>query len=117
MADTKKPLRLPVVWQEAKDLIQAHRRYIVLGLGLMVVNRVSGLALPVSSKFLIDEVVGNDRRDLLLWLALGVGAATLVQAATSFSLSQVLSITAQRAIMDMRKVVQAHVTRLADPLL
>ena len=112
MADTKKRPRLPVVWREAKELIQAHRRYLVLGLGLMVVNRVSGLALPVSSKFLIDEVVGNDRRDLLLWLALGVGAATLVQAATSFSLSQVLSITAQRAIMDMRKVVQAHVTRL-----
>ena len=112
MADTKKPPRLPIVWREAKELIQAHRRYLVLGLGLMVVNRVSGLALPVSSKFLIDEVVGNDRRDLLLWLALGVGAATLVQAATSFSLSQVLSITAQRAIMDMRKVVQAHVTRL-----
>ena len=112
MTGTKKRPRLPVVWREAKELIQAHRRYLVLGLGLMVVNRVSGLALPVSSKFLIDEVVGNDRRDLLLLLALGVGAATLVQAATSFSLSQVLSITAQRAIMDMRKVVQAHVTRL-----
>ena len=78
----------------------------------MLVNRLAGLVLPASSKFLIDDVLPQGRGDLLRQLALAVRLATLVQAATSFALSQVLSIAAQRAITDMRKSVQAHVLRL-----
>ena len=89
-----------------------HRAKLGVGLALMIVNRLSGFVLPTSSKFLIDDVLGNGKSELLLPLALAVGAATLVQAATGFTLSQVISVTAQRAIMDMRRRVQAHVTRL-----
>jgi ABC-type multidrug transport system fused ATPase/permease subunit len=78
----------------------------------MLVNRVSGLVLPATSKFLIDEVIGNERAELLTTIALVAGAATLVQAVTSFALSQVLGVAAQRAIADMRKTVQEHVARL-----
>ena len=77
-----------------------------------VANRLAGLVLPASSKFLIDDVIGNNRVELLKVLAFAVGAATVVQALTSFSLSQVLGVAAQRAITDMRKVVQEHVARL-----
>ncbi len=83
-----------------------------LGLVLLVVSRLSGFVLPGSSKWLIDEVVGNDRFDLVLPIALAVGAATLIQAATSYALSQVVGIAAQRAIMDMRKAVHYHVLHL-----
>ncbi|UCF42212.1 MAG: ABC transporter ATP-binding protein [Gemmatimonadota bacterium] len=78
----------------------------------MIVNRLAGLVLPGSSKFLIDDVVGQGQAALLLPLAAAVGGATLVQAGTSFALAQVLGVTAQRAIADMRKAVQAHVSRL-----
>ncbi|NIM51723.1 MAG: ATP-binding cassette domain-containing protein [Gemmatimonadales bacterium] len=78
----------------------------------MLVNRLAGLVLPGSSKFLIDDVIGEGQGNLLIPLAAAVGIATLVQAGTSFSLSQVLGVAAQRAITDMRKSVQAHVTRL-----
>jgi subfamily B ATP-binding cassette protein MsbA len=64
------------------------------------------------SKFVIDEVIGNRRVDLLLPIALVAGAATIVQAITSFGLSQTLGVAAQRAITDMRKRVQAKVMRL-----
>jgi len=57
-------------------------------------------------------VVGNGRWELLSTLALAAGVATLVQSSTSFALSQVLGVAAQRAITDMRKVVEAHVMRL-----
>ncbi|HYW72517.1 MAG TPA: ABC transporter ATP-binding protein, partial [Pyrinomonadaceae bacterium] len=67
---------------------------------------------PASTKYLIDLVVGQGRTDLLWKLALVAAAATLVQALTSFSLSQVLGVAAQRAITEMRKKVQAHVSRL-----
>ncbi len=83
-----------------------------IGMVLMLINRVSGLVLPASSKYLIDDVVGKGQSRLLVPLALAVGIATLVQAVTSFGLSQVISVTAQRAITEMRRRVQAQVTRL-----
>ena len=89
-----------------------HRKKLAFGLGLMVINRLSGFVLPSSSKWLIDEVIGNERLELLMPLALAVGVATLVQAVTSYSLSQVISVAAQGAIMEMRKRVHDHVIRL-----
>jgi subfamily B ATP-binding cassette protein MsbA len=108
----KKKLEAEAVWREARELIWARRGRISLGLGLMLVNRVAGLVLPASSKYLIDDVAGQGRADLLMPLALAAGAATLVQAITSFSLSQVLGVAAQRAITDMRRRVEEHVARL-----
>ena len=108
----KKPLSLPVVWREARDLVWVHRRRLSLGLGLMLVNRLSGLVLPATSKYLIDDVIGKHQGELLVWLAAAAGGATLIQAATSFALSQVLGVAAQRAITDLRRDVQAHVLRL-----
>ncbi|MEX2534981.1 MAG: ABC transporter ATP-binding protein [Trueperaceae bacterium] len=100
------------VWGEARSLIWAHRDKLGIGLLLMVVNRLAGFVLPGSSKFLIDNVIGRQQLDLLLPLALAVGAATVVQAVTTFALSQVVSVAAQGAIMDMRRRVQEQVTRL-----
>ena len=112
MNDPKKPPSRSSGWREARNLIWAHRRRLGLGLGLMLISRVAGLVLPASSKWLIDEVVGKNRSELLLPIALATGAATLVQAATSFVLAQILGVAAQRAITDMRKRVQARVMRL-----
>ncbi|MDE2956160.1 MAG: ABC transporter ATP-binding protein [Bacteroidota bacterium] len=89
-----------------------YRRTLAVGLGLMVINRLSGFVLPASSKWLIDEVIGNDRIELLVPLAVAVGLATLVQAFTSYGLSKVISVAAQRAIMEMRKRVHDHIIRL-----
>ena len=108
----KKRVTAAAAWREARELVWAHRRRLGLGLVLMLVSRLAGLVLPASSKWLIDEVVGNNRADLLLPLALAAGAATAVQAVSSFVLSQILGVAAQRAITDMRKRVQAQVMRL-----
>jgi len=108
----KKPVSAADAWREARELVWAHRRRLALGLVLMLVSRLAGLVLPASSKWLIDEVVGKGRADLLLPLALAAGVATGVQAVTSFVLSQILGVAAQRAITDMRKRVQAKVLRL-----
>ena len=108
----KKKLDAAMVWREARALIWARRGRIALGLALMLVNRLAGLVLPASSRYLIDDVAGQGRADLLMPLALAAGAATLVQAVTSFALSQVLGVAAQRAITDMRRQVEEHVARL-----
>src|SRR5437868_10123399 len=116
MADSQtrppKPTITPGAWQEARSLIYAHRGRLALGLALLLVNRLAGLVLPASSKWVIDRVIGQHHPELLLPLALAAGGATLVQALTGFALSQVLGVAAQRAITDMRRTVQAYVLRL-----
>ncbi len=108
----KKQVDYSNAWQEARSLVVARRGRLALGLALMLVNRVAGLVLPATSKYLIDDVIGKQRADLLVPLALAAGGATMVQAVTSFALSQVLGVAAQRAITDMRRRVEAHVARL-----
>jgi ABC-type multidrug transport system fused ATPase/permease subunit len=113
MTKTKKqPLARSVVWREARELMWRHRRYLAIGFVLMLVSRLAGLVLPWTPKVLIDTIIGQDRTDLLLPLAAAVAVAAIIGAVTSFALSQVISITAQRAITEMRRRVQSHVARL-----
>jgi len=101
-----------MVWREARELVWSHRYRLAAGFGLMFFNRMLGLILPASSKVLIDEVIGKQRTDLLWVIAVAAGTATLLQAVTSFVLTQVLGIAAQRVITEMRKSLQSHVARL-----
>ncbi|HEV7857714.1 MAG TPA: ABC transporter ATP-binding protein [Pyrinomonadaceae bacterium] len=112
MAEKKKRVSISSAWGDAKDLLWAHRYRLSLGMLLMLVNRLVGLVLPASSKYLIDEVIIKHRGDMLMTLALVAGGATVIQAISSFTLSQVLGVAAQRAITEMRKSVQEHVARL-----
>jgi ABC-type multidrug transport system fused ATPase/permease subunit len=112
-SEKKKRQRLTAAaWKETRALLAARRWRLALGMFLMLINRASGLVLPATSKYLIDDVIGQGRVELLKPLAFAAGLATLVQAITSFSLSQVLGVAAQRAITDMRRRVEAHVARL-----
>lgn len=111
----KPPRKRPswsVVWREARDLLVVHRGRLLIGLALMLVNRVAGLVLPGSVKPLLDEVIGKNNHDLLKWLVLAGVIATVIQAIAGYSLGQLLGVAAQRAINDMRKRVQDHVLRL-----
>jgi subfamily B ATP-binding cassette protein MsbA len=99
---------LPQVW----ELMRPRRGLLALGFVLMIINRVSGLVLPYSTKFLIDTVINKHHVNQLRPLVLTVLAATLIQGATSFSLTQLLSKAAQRLIADLRQQVQVHISRL-----
>ena len=100
--------QLPEVWA----LLRPRRVLLAVGLLLMAINRVSGLALPASTKFLIDDVIGKRQTKLLLPLVAAVLLATLIQGVTSFALTQLLSKAAQRMITELRRKVQEHVGRL-----
>ena len=104
--------RLRALWPELEELVGPRRGLLAAGLVLIAINRVCGLVLPASTKFLIDDVIGRRRADLLAPLVGAVVAATLVQGVTSFGLTQMLSKAAQRLIAELRRKVQAHVGRL-----
>jgi ABC-type multidrug transport system fused ATPase/permease subunit len=98
----------PVVW----ELMRSRKGLLALGFLLMVINRVSGLVLPYSTRYLIDSVITKHHVQLLRPLVLTVLAATIIQGITSFSLTQLLSKAAQRLIAELREKVQAHISRL-----
>ncbi len=99
-------------WEEARELMYAHRHRMALGLFIMVINRAAGMVVPATTKYLMDNVFIKGQWDLLPKLAMAAGLATLVDAVTSFANSQILGVAAQGAITDMRKDVEAHVMRL-----
>jgi subfamily B ATP-binding cassette protein MsbA len=100
------------IYRDLKELVWPRRYLFALGLALVFINRAASLVLPGSTKYLIDDVVQNRREDLLWPLVGVVGAAIVVQAATSFGLTQLLSASAQRLIAQMRIRVQTHIGRL-----
>jgi ABC-type multidrug transport system fused ATPase/permease subunit len=97
------------IWQ----LIRPRRALLALGLVLMALNRVSGLVLPASTKYLVDDVIGKKRLHLLYPLVGVVLAATIIQGLTSFTLTQTLSKAAQSLIAELRRRVQEHIGRLS----
>src|SRR6188768_1555626 len=103
----KKKIDSKAAWREFRELVWVHRRRLSIGLTLMMISRLAGIVLPALSKYVIDDVIGKGRHELLMPIALAAGAATIVQALTSFGLGQTLGVAAQRAITDMRKKVQA----------
>jgi ABC-type multidrug transport system fused ATPase/permease subunit len=111
-SDKKKVSRvldqLPEIWA----LMRPRRGLLAIGLVLVAINRVSGLALPYSSRYLYDNVLKLHQTQLLAPIVGGVLLATLLQGVTSYILTQTLSKSAQRMIMELRRKVQEHVGRL-----
>jgi len=99
---------LPDVWA----LIKPRRALLILGFGLMAINRVCGLVLPASIKYFVDLVAVQHKIHLLTPIVLGVLLATVIQGLTSFTLTQLLSKSAQKMITELRRQVQAHIGRL-----
>ncbi len=105
--------RLRTVLPILGELIRPRRGLLALGFLLMVINRVSGLVLPYSTKYLIDTVMVKHHLELLRPLVGAVLLATLIQGVTSFGLTQLLSKAAQRLIAELRSKVQTHIGRLS----
>ena len=95
-----------------KTIIWPRRNLVFLGLLLIVIRSLSGFVLPLQSKILLDDVVPNNDYSLLYSLIFIVIGSIVVQAATSFLLTKVLSIQAQYLISELRAQVQKKVLSL-----
>jgi ABC-type multidrug transport system fused ATPase/permease subunit len=107
-----KKRKLTSAWPEIWALVYPRRWIMLGGLLLLVVNRVAALALPASTKILIDDVILKRHGYLLLPLVGAVLGSTLLQAGTSFALTQLLSKSAWLMITELRIKVQSHIARL-----
>ena len=110
---SKKPKVTGVSLRNAfHEIIWPRRKLISLGLFLILLNRLSGLVLPASTKYLIDEVLGQGQIDLLFKLLGLLAVAIAIQAGTAFLLTMLLSVEAQHLIANLRAQVQKHVLQL-----
>jgi subfamily B ATP-binding cassette protein MsbA len=107
-----KKIKLSSVSYILKNIIIPRKYILLLGLFLIVINRLSGLVLPGASKYLIDEVINKSNMDLLYTILFVVAGAVLVQSVTSFSLTRLLSVEAQNLIAQLRSSVQKHIIYL-----
>jgi ABC-type multidrug transport system fused ATPase/permease subunit len=103
-------------WAQLPDviaLIKPRRGIIALGFLLMIVNRLCGLVLPASTKYLLDDVMLKKQTHLLWPIVGAVLGATIVQGISSYSLTQLLSKSSWRMIAELREKMQAHIGRLS----
>src|SRR5438445_4373965 len=112
-AKQEKSARLRELLPEVWVFIKPRRGLLAVGFAVMAINRVAGLILPASTKYLVDDVILKRHLQMLVPLVLAVVGATAVQGITSFNLTQLLSKEAQRLIAELRRKVQAHVGHLS----
>lgn len=108
----KKKIDYSSAWAEARRIIWDARWRLLLGSVLMLISRLAGMVLPASTKYIGDDIFTQKNYGLIKWIALAIGISTLIQGVTSFALSQILGVAAQRAISNMRMRVQRHIERL-----
>ncbi len=94
------------------EIIWPRRKLVALGLVLIVLNRLAGMVLPFASKYIIDDALTPGAYQLLYTLIGAIGIAVAIQAASSFSLTMLLSVEAQHLIAQLRSQVQKHVLEL-----
>jgi len=104
--------RLKLILRDAGEIMWRSRRRLLIGVPLLLINRLTSLVLPGTAKYLIDDVIGKGDVKMLWTLATISALAALVGGTTDYALAQVLGMAAQRSITDLRKRIQQHVQRL-----
>ncbi|MBT1690314.1 ABC transporter ATP-binding protein [Dawidia soli] len=95
-----------------KTIVWPRRGALSVGLLLIIISRLAGLILPGSTKYLMDDVIAKHDLQMLKWLLIVVTLAIIVQSITSFVLTNLLSVEAQRLISVLRANVQKQILRL-----
>jgi ABC-type multidrug transport system fused ATPase/permease subunit len=111
MAKSKK-LKNVTLAQVFKTIIWPRKKYLSIGLVLIIISRLAGLVLPGASKYLIDDVIPKNDSTMLKWLIVAIVVAIFIQSVTSFALTQILSVEAQHLISQLRAKVQRHIIQL-----
>ena len=95
-----------------KTIIWPRKNILLVGLVLIIISRLASLVLPGASKYLMDDVITDGNIEMLKILLIVVGAAVIVQAITSFLLTKLLSVEAQRLIAILRAQLQKQILKL-----
>ena len=84
-------------------------------LALVLVFGVTGLQLlqPMIARFIVDQIYGAKRWDLLLWGPLAFAGTAIVSAGLSYGQRYSMSWAGQKVIYDMRNKLYQHLQQLS----
>ncbi len=108
----KKKLQNITFGQVFKTIIWPKRGLLLIGLILIILRSAASLALPAATRMVLDDIVPNGDVDLLKQVILGIALAIMVQAGSSFALTRLLSVHAQKYIAELRVKVQKQILSL-----
>jgi len=95
-----------------KEFIWPRKKIVFIGLILIVIKSLAGLAMPFITKELVDNVFPNNDMQSLYQLVSILAGAIFIQAAISFFLTKLLSVEAQHLISLLRAKVQKKLLKL-----
>ncbi|MFN6090598.1 MAG: ABC transporter ATP-binding protein [Cyclobacteriaceae bacterium] len=107
-----KPKSKVTIGHVFKTIIWPRKNILFVGLLLIIISRAAGLVPPWATKPFMDDILVRRDLDKLPDLLIWVTVAILIQAVTSFLLTKILSVEAQRLISILRSNVQKHLLRL-----
>lgn len=108
----KKKLDNITVGEVFKRIIWPKRGLLLFGLVLILLRSGASLVLPKATQYLIDDVVVSGDIEMLKTVILVTIAAIITQAITSFALTRILSVQAQKLIAELRVQVQKKILSL-----
>jgi len=112
LASSRPTSTIPGMTPEIWKLVEPLRWVLAGSFLLMIVNRICSLAVPISSRYLVNNVMYKHQFEKLPLILGAVVAAAFIQGVTTYILSQQLSIAGQHLIADLRIRVQVHISRL-----
>lgn len=95
-----------------KEFIWPRKKVVSIGLILIIIKSLSGLAMPFITQKLVDDVFPKNDTQALYQLVLILAGAIFIQAITSFILTRLLSVEAQHLISLLRAKVQKKLLKL-----
>src|SRR5437588_465287 len=90
--------RMKVLLRDAGEIIWGSRRRLLIGVPLLLVNRLSSVVIPYTTKFVFDDAIGKHHYGKLWWLAAAAAVAAALGSLTDYALAQLLGMAAQRSI-------------------
>lgn len=95
-----------------KEFIWPRKKILFVGLILILISKAASFISPLQLTVLVDEIIPSENYPMLKQLIILVVFAIAVQAITSFLLTRLLSVEAQRLIAQLRAKVQKKVLAL-----
>jgi ABC-type multidrug transport system fused ATPase/permease subunit len=94
------------------SLVRPHRFPLAVSLLLIIVERFCSFAVPISSRYLINDVMYQHKVKDLPTIIGAVIIATSLGALITYVLDRYLAVTGQRLVTELRTQVQEHIGRL-----
>lgn len=108
----KKKLNNITTRQVFKTIIWPKRGMLLIGLILILLKSAATIIPPKATQYLIDDVVVSGDIQELKYIVGAIVFAIIIQASTSFILTRVLSVQAQKLIATLRVQVQKKILSL-----